>query len=339
MLLLTVLLYAAMPKGFFPSQDTGVIQAMTEAPQSISFEAMAERQQQVARVLLADPAVQSVSSFIGVDGSNATLNSGRMLITLRPREQRDRDALGVMRRLQPALAALETAQAEQAGKAEGGIRTWLQPVQDLTIDDRLSRTQYQFSVEDASSAVLSTWVPQLVQRLQQLPQLADVASDLQDDGLQAWVEIDRDSASRLGVSTAAIDAVLYNAFGQRLISTIFTQSNLYRVVLEVKPQFQQGPAALSQLHVPGANGRQVPLNAVARISERRAALTINHVGQFPAATISFNLAPGRSLGEAVTAIRTAQAELSLPASTQTRFQGAALAFEGSLASTLWLILA
>ena len=339
MLLLTVLLYAAMPKGFFPSQDTGVIQAMTEAPQSISFEAMAERQQQVARVLLADPAVQSVSSFIGVDGSNATLNSGRMLITLRPREQRDRDALGVMRRLQPALAALETAQAEQATQAEGGIRTWLQPVQDLTIDDRLSRTQYQFSVEDASSAVLSTWVPQLVQRLQQLPQLADVASDLQDDGLQAWVEIDRDSASRLGVSTAAIDAVLYNAFGQRLISTIFTQSNLYRVVLEVKPQFQQGPAALSQLHVPGANGRQVPLSAVARISERRAALTINHVGQFPAATISFNLAPGRSLGEAMTAIRAAQAALSLPASTQTRFQGAALAFEGSLASTLWLILA
>jgi len=345
MLLLTVLLYAAMPKGFFPSQDTGVIQAMTEAPQSISFEAMAERQQQVARVLLADPAVQSVSSFIGVDGSNATLNSGRMLITLRPRAQRDRDALGVMRRLQPALAGLEQAQAVQAAQAaqpsqaEGGIRTWLQPVQDLTIDDRLSRTQYQFSVEDASSAVLSTWVPRLVQRLQQLPQLADVASDLQDDGLQAWVEIDRDSASRLGVSTAAIDAVLYNAFGQRLISTIFTQSNLYRVVLEVKPQFQQGPAALSQLYVPGANGRQVPLNAVARISERRAALTINHVGQFPAATISFNLAPGRSLGEAVTAIRAAQAELSLPASTQTRFQGAALAFEGSLASTLWLILA
>ncbi|MBI4985472.1 MAG: MdtB/MuxB family multidrug efflux RND transporter permease subunit [Rhodocyclales bacterium] len=326
-LALTVLLYVVVPKGFFPVQDTGMIQAITEAPQSISFTAMAERQQAVADAVLADPAVASLSSFIGVDGANVTLNSGRMLINLKPKAERDLDASGVIRRLQTRLDRI------------AGITAYMQPVQDLAIEDRVSRTQYQFSVQDAKSDELALWVPRIVERLRGLPQLTDVASDTQDQGLQAYVEIDRASAGRLGITPAAIDNALYNAYGQRLISTIFTQSNLYRVVLEVKPEFRQGIAALEHLYVVAANGAQVPLASVARVTEKPTQLAINHIGQFPAATVSFNLAPGVALGDAVAAIRAATAELGMPASVATSFQGAALAFQASLTNTLLLILA
>jgi multidrug efflux pump len=326
-LALTVVLYVFMPKGFFPSQDTGVIQGITEAPQSVSFAAMAERQQGLARAVLEDPAVESLSSFIGVDGTNTTLNSGRMLINLKPLKERGVNATEVIRRLQARLASHE------------GIALYMQPVQDLTIEDRVSRTQYQFSVEDANPDELSAWVPRLTERLRQLPQLADVASDLQDQGLQAYVEIDRASAGRLGVTAAAIDNALYNAFGQRLISTIYTQSSQYRVVLEAQPEFQQGLSALDGLYVNSSSGQQVRLSAVAKISERNTPLVINHLGQFPTSTISFNLAPGASLGDAVKAIGAAAKEIGMPVSVQTRFQGAALAFQGSLDNTLLLILA
>jgi multidrug efflux pump len=326
-LALTVLLYVFVPKGFFPVQDTGVIQGISEAPQSISFAAMAERQRTIARAVLEDPAVESLSSFIGVDGINTTLNSGRVLINLKPLEERRVNAVEVIRRLQPRLAKLE------------GIALYMQPVQDLTIEDRVSRTQYQFSVEDADPEELSAWVPKLVERLRALPQLADVASDLQDQGLQAYVDIDRATAGRLGVTPAAIDNALYNAFGQRLISTIYTQTSQYRVVLEVKPEFKKGPAALEDIYVDASGGGLVRLSAIARVSEKTAPLLINHLGQFPSATISFNLAQGFSLGDAVEAIRAAEKKIDLPLSVQTRFQGAALAFQGSLDNTLLLILA
>jgi len=326
-LALTALLYVFVPKGFFPVQDTGAIQGITEAAQSISFDAMSQRQQALAEVVLKDPAVASLSSFIGVDGSNATLNSGRMMINLKPLAERDASAGEVIRRLTPEVRKV------------AGITLYMQPVQDLSIEDKVSRTQYQFSLQSPDSAALTEWVPRLVERLKGLPQLADVASDLQDKGLQAWVEIDRASASRLGVSTAAIDNALYNAYGQRLVSTIFTQATQYRVVLEVKPEFRSSPAAIANLYVPGTGGAQVPLSAVARVVERPAMLAVNHIGQFPAVTLSFNLAPGASLGAAVEAIRSAEAELGLPASIETSFQGAALAFQASLTNTLLLILA
>ena len=326
-LVLTVVLYILVPKGFFPAQDTGVIQGVSEAPQSISYTAMAERQQALARVVLEDPAVASLSSFIGVDGVNTTLNSGRMLINLKPLAERDAKAPEIIRRLQERLAKLE------------GISLYMQPVQDLTIEGRVSRTQYQFSVEDADPVELSLWVPRLVERLRALPQLSDVVSDLQDDGLQAYVEIDRATAGRLGVTAAAIDNALYNAFGQRLISTIFTQTSQYRVVLEVKPEFQMGPAALENIYIGSTNGRQVKLSAVAKVIEKPTSLLVSHLGQFPASTISFNLAQRVSLGEAVDAIRAAEKEIGVPLSVQTRFQGAALAFEASLDNTLLLILA
>jgi multidrug efflux pump len=326
-LVLTVLLYVWVPKGFFPPQDTGLIQGISEAPQSISFGAMAERQQALAHAVLQDPAVASVTSFIGVDGTNATLNSGRMLINLKPLKERGANATEIIRRMQPRLAQVE------------GIALYMQPVQDLTIEDRVSRTQYQFSLEDADAANLSLWVPRLVERLRAAPQLADVASDLQDQGLQAFVDIDRASASRLGITPAAIDNALYDAFGQRLVSTIFTQSNQYRVVLEVQPEFQKGPAALSDIFVAASDGQPVRLSTVARVVERNTPLVINHIGQFPATTVSFNLGQGYSLGEAVDAIRAAEHELGLPASMRTSFQGAALAYESSLGNTLLLILA
>ena len=326
-LALTVLLYIFIPKGFFPAQDTGVIQAITEAPQSISFSAMAEHQQAVADAVLADPAVASLSSFIGVDGSNITLNSGRMLINLKPKDARDTDASGVIRRLQTRLDKVD------------GITTYMQPVQDLTIEDRVSRTQYQFSVEDSNSDELALWVPKIVDRLRRVPELLDVASDTQDQGLQAYIDIDRSSSGRLGITPAAIDNALYNAFGQRLISTIFTQSNLYRVVLEVKPGFQQGITALESIYVVSPSGSQVPLSSIARVSEKPTQLAINHIGQFPSSTISFNLASGVSLGNAVSALRKATGELDMPLSVETSFQGAALAFQSSLNNTLLLILA
>jgi multidrug efflux pump len=327
-LALTVLLYVLVPKGFFPLQDTGVLQAISEAPQTVSFASMAERQQALARALAADPEVESLSSFIGVDGANPTLNTGRMLINLKPHAQRGK--------LDDAMARL---QARAAGVE--GITLYLQPVQDLTIEDRVSRTQYQFTLEAPSGAELSEWTHRLLARLAELPELADVASDLQDQGLQAFVEIDRDSAARLGVTPAAIDNALYNAYGQRLVSTIFTQSNQYRVVLEVQPGFGQGPLALQDLYVPSSLTpvTQVPLASVAKVIERPASLAINHIGQFPAATISFNLAAGASLGQAVRAIENAQREIGVPPSVLTGFQGAALAFRASLSNTLWLILA
>jgi multidrug efflux pump len=326
-LALTVVLYVVIPKGFFPPQDTGVLQGITQAPQSISFAAMAERQRGLAEVMLKDPAVRSISSFIGVDGVNTTLNSGRLLVNLAPKNERDVDASGVIRRLQPQLARVS------------GITTYLQPVQDLTIDARVSRTQYALSAEDPDANELSLWVNRLVARLQALPQLADVASDLQDNGLQTYVDIDRDAAGRLGVTPAAIDNALYDAYGQRLVSTIFTQSNLYRVVLELKPQEQQSLRRLEDLYIATVNGSSIPLASVAHVSEDTAPLVVNRLGQFPAATISFNLASGASLGPAVAAIRVAQQELRIPASVQTSFQGAALAFQASLTNTLWLILA
>ena len=326
-LALTVLLYMLMPKGLFPEQDTGVIQGISEGPQSISFTAMAERQQQLADLVLRDPAVASLSSFIGVDGSNPTLNTGRLLINLKPHKERDVSAQEVIRRLQPQVAQLP------------GSRLYLQAVQDLSLEDRITRTQYQLSLQDPDMDTLRVWAPKLLERLQQLPELADVASDLQDQGLQAYLQIDRDQAARLGVSLASIDSALYNAFGQRLISTIFTQSSQYRVVLEVAAPFQLGPQSLEQLYVPSADGSQVRLSTLAKVEQRSTLLAINHSDQFPAATLSFNLAPDTSLSEAVSAIRAVQDELQLPPSMQSRFRGAALAFEASLSNTLLLILA
>ena len=324
-LVLTVILYFVVPKGFFPLQDTGVIQGISEAPQSISFHAMAGRQQALAREILRDPAVESLSSFIGVDGTNTTLNSGRIFINLKPKSQREGDIAEVIRRLQARLARVE------------GISLYMQPIQDLTIEDRVSRTQYQFTLEGANADELAVWVHRLTERLSQLRELADVVSDLQDQGLQAFLSIDRDTAGRLGITPAAIDIALYNAFGQRLISTIFTQANQYRVVLEVKPEFRKGPDALKDITVASSSGAQIPLSAITTFTEKSALLAINHIGQFPAATISFNLAPGASLGEAVKAIE-AEAQ-SLPPSLRASFQGAALAFRASLAHTLLLILA
>ena len=326
-LLLTVLLYAIIPKGFFPVQDTGAIQGISEASQSVSFSSMAERQQALGRILLADPEVASLSSYIGVDGTNSTLNSGRFLINLKPQHERRSTAVQIIRRLQPKLAALP------------GISLYLQPVQDLSIESTVSRTQYQVSVESSSPEDLNLWVNRIVDHLRELPALADVASDLQNEGLQAYVEIDRDSASRLGVTVAAIDNALYNAFGQRLVSTIFTQSNQYRVVLEAPPELQRSLAALENIYVTSTSGAQVRLLAVAKVSERHAPLAINHVAQFPSATVSFNLGSGYSLGDAVEAIQKSESDLGLPASVQVSFQGAALAFSSSLTNTLFLIIA
>jgi multidrug efflux pump len=325
-LLLTALLYILVPKGFFPVQDTGAIQGITEAPQSASFVSMREKQVALAKALLEDPSVDSISSFIGVDGSNTTLNSGRMLINLKPHSDRP-GAEEVMRRLQERANALE------------GIRLYMQPVQDLTVEDRVAKTQYQFTLEAGTAAELSDWTHKLLDRLQSEPALADVTSDLQDQGLQAYVDIDRDTAARLGVTPAAVDNVLYNAYGQRLISTIFTQSNQYRVVLEVKPEFAEGPQAISELYVPSIGGQQVRIGTIAKVVEKPSSLAINHLGQFPATTVSFNLASGYALGHAVKAIEAAEAEIGVPPGVRTSFQGAALAFRASLSNTLYLILA
>ncbi len=329
-LALTVLLYFWVPKGFFPTQDTGLLQATTEADQSISFAAMAERQQAVAARILQDPAVQSVSSFIGVDGQNTTLNSGRLLINLKAHSTRDAAPV-VQQRLVTATQSL------------AGICLFVQPVQDLTIEDRVARTQYQLLLSSPDAATLKAATQRMQERLRALPGLSDVASDLQDKGLQAYVTIDRAQASRLGVTVAAIDTALYNAFGQRLISTIFTQSNQYRVVLEVAPRFAVGPEALAGFYVPVAGGAPVPLSAVARVQERSMPLAVNHVGQLPAATLSFNAAPGVALGDAVAqvqkALGDARASGDVSAAVDARFQGAALAFQASLSNTLLLILA
>ncbi|WP_314403980.1 MdtB/MuxB family multidrug efflux RND transporter permease subunit [Stenotrophomonas rhizophila] len=326
-LLLTAALYVWVPKGFFPVQDAGLIQGISEAPQSISFQAMAQRQQALAAALLDDEDVASLSSFIGVDGNNATLNSGRLLIELKPHAPRDADAQAIIARLQQRVAHVP------------GVKLYLQPVQELGIEDRISRTQYQFTLTSPDSDQLAQWTPRLLAHLQQSAALADVASDLQDQGLQAHVLIDRVAAARLGISVDAVADALYDAFGQRQISTIFTQANQYRVVLEARPDVAFGPDAIARLHVPGPDGKQVPLNGIARIEQRPAHLLINHVGQFPAVTFSFNLARGASLGEAVEAIEGARAAIGLPTGVELRLQGAADAFRASLSSTLWLVLA
>lgn len=324
---LTALLWMWVPKGFFPEQDTGVIQGISEAPQSISFAAMSERQQRLSAVLLQDEAVQSVSSQIGVDGDNPTLNTGRMLINLKPFAQRDVSAAEVINRLRPELDKVL------------GIQLFMQPVQDLSIEDRVSRTQFQFSLESADEQELQTWVPKLVTKLQSLPQLRDVASDLQAKGLQYYLNIDRDLAGRLGISIATLTDALYDAFGQRQISTIFTQTSQYRVVLESISNPQDAMAALHDVHVRGADGQAIRLASLVKVEEKSAALLLNHIGQFPAVTVSFNLGEGVSLGEAVKLIEQTQLDLAMPASIQSNFQGAAAAFRASLSSTLLLILA
>src|SRR6266581_923595 len=327
-LVLTLLLYVVVPKGFFPVQDTGVILGISEAPQNISFEAMSQRQQQLAQVILKDPDVASLSSFIGVDGTNPTLNSGRIQINLNPRNVRSSTASEIIRRAQPQL----TQQVQ-------GITLYMQPIQDLTVDDRVSRTQFQYSMEDTDAKELATWSQRLIEQLRTSPELRDVASDQQNGGLQADLVIDRDTASRLGILPAAIDNTLYDAFGQRQVSTIFTQLNQYHVVLEVDPQFQQNPDSLNTLYVKSSTGTQVPLSAFSHIEQSNASLAINHQGQFPVVTLSFNLAPGVSLGEATKAIDAAEQEIHMPASIHTSFQGTAAAFRNSLSSEPLLILA
>src|ERR1700757_1511724 len=344
-LVLTLFLYVIVPKGFFPVQDTGVILGVSEAPDFISFDALAQRQQELAKIILKDSAVESLSSFIGVDGTNTTPNEGRIQINLKPRDERADDASAIIRRLQPELAKVD------------GITLYMQPVQDLTVEDRVSRTQFQYSIEDADANELAQWTPKLVAKLQSLPQLRDVATDQLNNGLRTNITIDRDTASRLGIFPQAIDNTLYDAFGQRQVSTIFTQLNQYHVVLEVLPNFAQTPENLKDIYIrpstvtpnsgaPTANGAAVttsgapvPISTFTRMNSSSASLAVNHQGQFPVVTLSFNLAPGASLGEATKAIQQAEAEIQVPASIHASFQGTAAAFQNSLASEPYLILA
>jgi multidrug efflux pump len=324
---LTFYLAWIIPKGFFPVQDTGVILGISEAPQTVSFPAMAERQQALAKVILKDPAVESLSSFIGVDGVNTTINSGRIQINLKPLDQRKINSSAVIRRLQPEVEKVD------------GIQLYMQAVQDLTVEDRISRTQYQYSLEDPDPKELDEWSTRFVDKLQTIPHLRDVASDQQNLGLQARLVIDRVTASRYGITPQMIDDTLYDAFGQRQISIMFTQLNQYRVVLEVTPDWQQRPADLTNLYIRSSTNGQVPLAAITHSETATTPLTVNHQGQFPSNTVSFNLAPGASLGEAVNDIKKVQTEIGMPASIQTAFQGTAAAFQNSLAGEGFLILA
>ncbi len=326
-LAVTVLLYVLIPKGFFPDQDTGLIQGVSEASESVSYATMAERQQTLAAAILRDPDVASLSSFIGIDGNNVTLNSGRLLINLKPREQRSASASEVVRRLRA-----ETADVP-------GIALYAQPVQDLTLDTTVSRTQYQFNLQSADATALSTWTPRLVAALKERPELADVVSNQENDGLALSVVIDRDSAARLGISVGTVDNALYDAFGQRIVSTIFTQSNQYRVIMEADPGYYHSVASLDSIYLPSAGGGQVPLSSIARIDTETRPLLINHIAQFPSTTISFNLAPDASLGQGVDTIESVERSLGMPASIQTTFQGAALAFRNNLTNELLLLLA
>jgi multidrug efflux pump len=344
-LVLTLFLYVIVPKGFFPVQDTGVILGVSEAPDFISFDALALRQQELAKVILQDKAVESLSSFIGVDGTNTTPNQGRIQINLKPRDDRADDASAIIRRLQPELAKID------------GITLYMQPVQDLTVEDRVSRTQFQYSIEDADAQELAQWTPKLVAKLQTLPALRDVATDQLNNGLKTNITIDRDTASRLGIFPQAIDNTLYDAFGQRQVSTMFTQLNQYHVILEVLPSFAQTPEALKDIYIrpstvtpnsgaPTANGAAVttsgapvPISTFTKMHSSNAALAVNHQGQFPVVTLSFNLAPGASLGDATKAIQQAEKDIQLPPSIHAAFQGTAAAFQNSLASEPYLILA
>jgi multidrug efflux pump len=323
---LTALLAVMVPKGFFPQQDTGLINGVTEAPPDASFARMLELQRDAIEVVLQDPAVVSVASFIGADGTNPTTNSGRMSIALKPRAERPA-AHEVIQRLTQRLSELE------------GIATYLQPVQDLQIDSRASRTQFQYTLEDADPNELRTFAPKLLAELERLPELTDVASDQQSGGLGMTVRIDRDSAARLGVTPQAIDDTLYDAFGQRIVSTIFTQLNQYRVILEVKSEQQEGPEALSRLYVRSASGDQVPLSSLAHFERGEVPLVVSHQGQFPSVTLSFNLAPGMALGDAVQAVQAAGERLGMPNGVRADFSGAAQEFRSSLASEPLLILA
>ncbi len=382
-LALTIFLFIVIPKGFFPIQDTGVIQGVSEAAQSISFPEMSSEQQQLSKIILQDPDVDNLSSFIGVDGTNTTLNSGRILINLKPLSVRKTNASDVIRRLQPKLAQV------------AGITLYMQPVQDLSVEDRVSRTQFQYTLEDANQDELNTLAPQMLAKLQQLPELSDVASDQETQGLRAKLVIDRDTASRLGITTAAIDQTLYDAYGQRQVSTMFTQLNQYHVVMELKPDFQSSPTNLRDLFIQSAaagssgaaspasttgsssgsgtssggssstsassiasnvsagslpqnattpapatiSGGQTPLGAFTHIEQTSVPITINHQGQFPVVTLSFNLAPGVSLGDAVKAVNKVKDEIGMPASVQAAYQGTSEAFQTSLSNEPILILA
>ncbi len=329
-LAVTILLYIAIPKGFFPVQDTGMIQGITEAAQGISFEAMCDRQEALAAAVLKDEDVASLSSFVGVDGTNMTLNSGRFLINLRPHDARQHNVTEVIRRLQHETAGVE------------GIKLYMQPVQDLTIDTSVSRAQYHFVLENPNTSELQTWAPRLVQRLQTLPQIANVASDMQDQGRAVDLVVDRSTASRFGITMATVDNMLYDVFGQRIISTIYTESNQYRVIMEASPDLQHALNSLNTLYLPSStsttNG-QVPLSAIIHVDQRPGPLLITHYGQFPATDISFDVAPGSSLGEAVTAIDQAEKSLGLPISFISSMQGSAAAFSASLSNELMLIIA
>ncbi len=325
-LVATIWLYMIVPKGFFPVQDTGVIMGISDAPESVSFASMAERQQRLAAAVLKDPDVASLSSFIGVDGTNTTPNSGRIQINLKPKDERTEDASAIIQRLQTEVAGVE------------GITLYMQPVQDLTVEDRISRTQYQFSLEDADPKELTLWTSRLLEKLKSLPELRDIATDQQNQASTANLVIDRDTASRMGVNMSTVDNTLYDAFGQRLVSIMFTQLNQYHVVLEVDPSFRSEPDSLKSIYVPGTTG-QVPLSAIAHFETTTGPLAINHQGQFPSVTFSFNLGGRYSLGEAVQSINAAVTELGLPPSIQVRFQGTARAFEASQANEGWLILA
>jgi multidrug efflux pump len=361
-LALTIYLYTVIPKGLFPIQDTGEIQGISEADQNVSFDAMAQRQQALGKIILQDPAVESLSSFIGVDGTNTTLNNGRIQINLKPLEQRNISASDLINRLQTSLAKVP------------GITLYMQPVQDLTVDDRVSRTQYQYTLEDPNATELDTLVPQFIAKLQTLPQLADVASDQQNDGLRTSLTLDRDTASRLGLTTSTIDNTLYDAFGQRQVSIIFTQLNQYHVILEIDPKFQQDPADLNHIYITPSSSTTAdasassstgdpsfvsgssstttavttgtitpaapaPLSAFTKWQTQAGALTVNHQGQFPVVTVSFNLGPGASLSQAVDAIEKAKEELQMPPGIDASFQGATQAFQASLTSEPLLILA
>ena len=329
---LTVWLYLLVPKGFFPVQDSGVIQVVTQAPGTISFEAMKQQQEAVARQLLEDPDVASLSSFIGVDGSNTALNTGRMLLNLKSHEDRADDVLAIIDRLRRRMAERPEAERRSMG-------VWFQPVQELSIEDRISRAQYQMTLSTPDTDLLAEWVPRLQAALAQRPELADIGSDLQNDGWQAYVEIDRTAAARLGVQVQTITAALQNAFAQRQIATLFTQSNQYRVVLEQDPARAQGMAALDHVFVVASDGTPVALSALAHWRNGKAPVVVNHQSQFPAATLSFNLGNGHSLGDAVAAVEEVQQQLGWPLSIESRFLGAAEAFRASLSNTLWLVLA
>lgn len=324
---LTVVLWLVIPKGFFPVQDNGIIQGTLQAPQSVSYSNMAQRQQEVASIIMKDPAVQSLTSFVGVDGTNAALNSGRLQINLKPLDERADRIPAVIARLQAQIDNLP------------GITLWLQPVQDLTIDTQASRTQYQFTLQAGSLESLSLWVPKLQAKLATRPELKEVSSDWQDQGLEAYIRVDRDVASRLGISLSDVDNALYNAFGQRLVSTIYTQANQYRVVLEHDTASTPGLAALQSIRLKSTDGGSVPLSAIARVEQRHTALTINHLDQFPSTTFSFDVNKGYSLEQAVNAISQTEQSLAMPSEIMTQFQGSTLAFQAALSSTVWLIVA